>query len=89
MPCTDGGNQESYESEEVKTLTKYLCEAMQHVPMGNRDGLSLALRKWWKEHQAEDRERVKQEMRQIDDEKKKKAAIKKLTPYERSLLGLG
>jgi hypothetical protein len=43
---------------------------------------------WWRDHQAADRARVEEELAAAADAKAKKAAIAKLTPHERKLLGI-
>lgn len=49
---------------------------------------SLEMQLWWRDHQAADKKRLKEERAQIKDKKKKEEALAKLTPYERKLLGL-
>jgi len=43
---------------------------------------------WWVEHKKRDYEKNLAEQKQRDDEHNRKAALNKLTPHERELLGL-
>jgi hypothetical protein len=43
---------------------------------------------WWRDHQAADKARVEAELAAAEDAKAKAAAIAKLTPHERKLLGI-
>lgn len=46
-----------------------------------------ALRAWWRQHEAEDAERLRREAEDARVAKAKRAALAKLTPKERALLG--
>lgn len=46
------------------------------------------LEKWWDEHKAEDRRRKKAEAEKRERERLREEALSKLTPAERSVLGL-
>jgi hypothetical protein len=74
-----------------------LCTVMQNLDERQRDGLLYSdarnkprreLATWWEDHQEEDRQRVQRELDAAQKKKDKEAAIAKLTPYERKLLGL-
>lgn len=49
---------------------------------------SLEMQIWWRDHKRADKERMERELREAEAKKQKKAALEKLTPYERKLLGL-
>ena len=62
-----------------------LCKRLQSVDVKN---YSLEMQIWWRDHQAADRARVEEELAAATDAKAKAAAIAKLTPHERKLLGI-
>ncbi|MFM7013084.1 MAG: hypothetical protein ACKO0Z_27765 [Betaproteobacteria bacterium] len=62
-----------------------LCSRLQSVDVTK---LSLEMQTWWRDHQAADRVRLCREMSQQKFEAEWQAAVEKLTPYERNLLGL-
>lgn len=66
-------------------LTVELCSKLQKVDVTK---YSLELQIWWRDHQAADKARVEQELRDRLQKADKEAALAKLTPYERKLLGL-
>jgi hypothetical protein len=66
-------------TEKVHFLTAQLCWAMNEVDNYGASAVPAELERWWKEHKMLD-ERRRQEV--------KKAALAKLTPEERELLGL-
>lgn len=49
---------------------------------------SLELQVWWRDHQEADKAKLKAQMDTTKSDKERKAALKKLTAKERSLLGL-
>jgi hypothetical protein len=53
--------------------------------MGCFDAATL---KWWKDHKARDRARVRQDLREARDASARAIALAKLTPFERKLLDL-
>jgi hypothetical protein len=62
-----------------------LCERLQSVDVKD---YSLEMQIWWRDHKAADKARIKSELAAAKDAKAKKAAIAKLTPHERKLLGI-
>jgi hypothetical protein len=70
-------------------MAEMLCKAMQEHEargeMGCFDAKQLA---WWEEHKRRDRKRIEQDLREADRRSARAAAIAKLTPFERCLLGL-
>lgn len=74
-----------------------LCTVMQNLDERRRDRLLYGdpknrprreLASWWEDHQEEDRKRLERELSAAREKQEKAAAIAKLTPYERKLLGL-
>lgn len=49
---------------------------------------SLELQLWWRDHQEADKVKLKKQIEKAESEKERRQAIEKLTPRERSLLGL-
>ena len=66
-------------------LVSELCERLQSVDVTK---YSLELQIWWRDHQAEDKARIEHELARKKSEQDRNAALAKLTPYERRLLGL-
>lgn len=69
---------------EVDGLTAELCAKLQQAEAPQE--FSLELQIWWRDHQAADDAREAQQAQQRRDAKA--AALAKLTPHERELLGL-
>jgi len=63
-------------------LVAELCEKLQKINVTKQ---SLEMQIWWRDHLSADKVRLEKE---IEDRKAKDAAIKKLTAYERKVLGL-
>lgn len=70
---------------DADAMTAELCSRLQEVDVRE---YSLEMQIWWRDHQEADRQRAKAAVRKAKNEKQRKAAIKKLTPHERKLLGL-
>lgn len=66
-------------------LVSELCGRLQPLDVSK---LSLEMQVWWRDHQQADKARLEAEALQRKTEAEKTAALEKLTPYERSLLGL-
>lgn len=49
---------------------------------------SLEMQMWWRDHQKADKDRIEHEIARSKSDKDRAAAMAKLTPYERNLLGL-
>lgn len=62
-----------------------LCETLQKVDVTK---YSLEMQIWWRDHQAADKARVDREIAEAREAEARQAAISKLTPYERTLLGV-
>ena len=63
-----------------------LCDRLQQVD--SIAEYSLEMQIWWRDHQAADAIRLQGELDDIEEAKEVEAALKKLTSYERELLGL-
>jgi hypothetical protein len=66
-------------------MVSELCERLQSADVTK---YSLELQMWWRDHQKADKERVEHELARTQHAAERDAAISKLTPYERKLLGL-
>jgi hypothetical protein len=66
-------------------LVNQLCTALQGVDVSN---FSLEMQIWWRDHQAADKERIEKEMQVATLTHQREAALAKLTPDERRILGL-
>lgn len=66
-------------------LVAELCSRLQKTDVTKH---SLEMQIWWRDHQAADKARLEREIKQQKLAKRKAAAVAKLTPYERRLLGL-
>ena len=66
-------------------LVSELCSKLQNDDVTMR---SLEMQIWWRDHEKADKERIEREMEQQATEADRAAAIEKLTPYERKLLGV-
>jgi hypothetical protein len=92
MPCyspppTAADYYEGFEHN--SKLADMLCQIMQSIEArGELEGQELRTRAWWEEHKKRDRERLKREQEQRKTAEEKDAALAKLSPYERKLLGI-
>ena len=71
-----------------KTLddaTATLCTIMQSREATD---YSLELQLWWRDHQKADADKAQAALDSAKTDRERKAALNKLTPHERSLLGL-
>lgn len=73
-------------TDKLDEHTSELCGCLQFC--GDISQYSLEIQIWWRDHQKADLARLRQEQEAIENEKEKKVALSKLTPYERELLGL-
>lgn len=62
-----------------------LCARLQEVDVTD---YSLEMQIWWRDHKEADKKRAAAAISKAKTEKQKRAALKKLTPHERKLLGL-
>lgn len=70
---------------DADSLVSTLCSRLQDVDITQH---SLEMQIWWRDHQKADKERLEREIEQQASEEAKQAALGKLTPYERRVLGL-
>jgi hypothetical protein len=66
-------------------LVAKLCKKLQGKDVTK---YSLEMQIWWRDHQEADRARVKKEIAEAEAKKQRDAAMEKLTPHEKRLLGL-
>lgn len=71
--------------EHLDKKTEELCSKLQNLDVTK---YSLEMQMWWRDHQKADKERVEKFLENKKKLKEKREALKKLTPYERELLGL-
>ena len=93
MPCRNG-NEENYLAIEAKAkaeldlATRVACKAMRCLEELGAAFPDSETALWWIEHKEQDRLRLQREQEKRQAKMKKKAALAKLTPEERKLLGL-
>ena len=73
------------DDERDDRLVAKLCEKLQSLDVKD---YSLEMQIWWRDHQKADKLRVEEELRAKKDAAARKAAIEKLSDYERKLLGV-
>src|SRR5271170_617405 len=97
MPCTDynddwGKSKVNADTKaRLDNVTHLLCELCSSIDkIGYETGIkySKKLDKWWSAHKRIDAERIAHENKIKDDERKRAAALGKLTAEERKLLNL-
>lgn len=66
-------------------MVQKLCYALQDRDVTQH---SLEMQIWWRDHQAADKDRLERELAQAWAASAREAALAKLTPYERKVLGL-
>jgi len=71
--------------EYLDSLTENLCKRLQAVDVTK---YSLEMQMWWRDHQAADKARLEAEQKAIETDEERKAALAKLSPYERRILGV-
>lgn len=84
------GMGESYNKTTQEVLdknTKQLCSLLQKKTEVEIKTMSLEMQTWWRNHQEVDKRHIEEELESKKSEKAKKEALKKLTPYERKVLG--
>lgn len=75
--------------EEADAIVAEACALMSGLPSHSSVlALSLEAQMWWRDHQKKDSERAARQLREAQRKKKQEAALAKLTPGERRLLGL-
>lgn len=75
-------------------LARLLCGSLMWLEKHDKNAYTQLLEwpelaDWWTEHQKADAEEAARKAKLIAEKKAKKAALKKLTPEERKLLGVG
>ncbi len=101
MPCRDYNEGFSYESpktqEKLDKVTRLLCGLCRKIEKSKNIQVKALLYstsadeelgEWWKEHQEQDRKRLKAEQEQERKKNLKKNALLKLTTEERKVLGI-
>lgn len=104
MPCRDAVVEDEIRlraSEERRLLEASMCailtvlerdhdlqEILKSVDWNEAGVPRYRLEKWWDEHKEEDRRRRKAEAEKRERERLREEALSKLTPAERSALGL-
>lgn len=89
MPCTCDGYPEPEPDLHNGPLAEMLCASMQdHEARGEMSCFTADQLAWWEEHKRRDTERVMLDLRREQTEAERAAALEKLSPYERKLLGL-
>lgn len=73
------------DNKAADAMVSELCEKLQIADVSK---LSLEIQIWWRDHQAADKARVKRELDNAKTEAERDAALAKLTPHERKVLGL-
>ena len=66
-------------------MVRDLCAALQSRDVTR---YSLEMQIWWRDHQAADKARRERELAQAKTDAEREAALAKLTPHERKVLGL-
>lgn len=66
-------------------LVLELCSKLQDVDVRK---YSLEMQMWWRDHQAADKDRLEKSLAKAKEMRDREAAIQKLTPYERKILGI-
>jgi hypothetical protein len=95
MPCrydeTPQEQQDRFNRDALfnSPATVLLCEAMTLIESAGLTGkCSADLLAWWRQHEADDKERLAREMAEANTKAERDAAIAKLTPRERKMLRL-
>lgn len=87
MPCTCDGYP-NLPDEHNGPLAEMLCKVMaEHEANGEMECFNKEQRKWWREHKARDRERIREDVREAKSKADKAKVLSKLSPYEKRLLG--
>jgi hypothetical protein len=72
---------------EANNLVANLCSRLQDIESSFLSNYSLELQMWWRDHQKDDTKRIREEILKHKQDADRRAALAKLTPYERKLLG--
>ena len=92
MPCRSDDHYSTGDAQrlEIDRLTQLLCEACSLLYRHDlTPGIGTSkLRKWWIDHKEKDQARRQREAAEQAKRNARSAALSKLTPEERTLLGL-
>lgn len=89
MPCTCDGYPAPAPDLHSGPVAEALCKVMQeHEARGEMGCFDAATLKWWEDHKERDRRRIKQDLAEAGRRGAVAAALAKLSPFERELLGL-
>lgn len=89
MPCSCDGYPAPEPDQHSGPLAESLCKVLaEHEARGEMECFDAATLKWWEEHKARDRKRLLHDLQREKNAADRKAAIAKLSPHERRLLGL-
>lgn len=89
MPCTCDDYPAPEPDIHNGPLADALCKVLQdHAARGEMECFDAPTLAWWEEHKKRDRERVRQDIRAAAKRGQMEAALAKLTPFERELLGV-
>jgi hypothetical protein len=72
-------------SVNADAMVSELCSRLQAVDVTK---YSLEMQMWWRDHQRADEVRLRKDLEDAKTDAAKRAALAKLTPHERRLLGL-
>jgi len=75
----------SISKSDADRLVQELCRKLQATDVTK---YSLEMQMWWRDHKRADEARVRREIESKATEEARAAAIAKLTPHERKLLGI-
>jgi hypothetical protein len=70
---------------DADAMTAELCSRLQSVDVS---ACSLEMQMWWRDHKEADKAKAKATMAKAKTTAQRQAALAKLTPHERKLLGL-
>lgn len=89
MPCTCYGYPEPLGLEHNGPAAEALCKTLQeHEERGEMSCFNESTLLWWTRHKERDQARLAQDLQVSLRAGEMKAALAKLTPYERRLLGV-
>lgn len=89
MPCTCDGYPEPEPDTHNGPVAEMLCVSMrEHEARGEMSCFTKEQLAWWTEHKRRDTARVAQDVARAKTLAARANALAKLTPYERTLLGV-
>lgn len=87
MPCRSDYDEAPYLGRELERVTRVACE-LEKQNRTKLTSLSKETQDWITEHREKDRQRLEREAREHAAKASRAAALKKLSPEEKRLLGL-